>query len=139
MSRPALSSRLLPVLLCLLVGCSSEPPPVALTAESLDAYLRVAPTVRVERHRARLAREPVPRWPDRPELAKALACGEAFMEGLGWENDAAFWARLRFYEATSFLRLALIYSLRPRWKHLHGQLTEMGSLCLEEFAQDGGG
>jgi len=67
-----------------------------------------------------------------------LACSELFMDGLGHQADEGFWTRLRFYESTSFLRLALIYALRPRWRHLQGQLIEMARLCLVELEHAGG-
>ena len=33
---------------------------------------------------------------------------------------------LRFYEASTFLRLALVYALRPRWNHLVPGLVDLG-------------
>lgn len=60
------------------------------------------------------------------------ACGEALIDGLDRQQDDAFWSRLRFYQATSFLRLALVYRLRPKWSKLSGSLVELGKRCLED-------
>ncbi|NND44890.1 MAG: hypothetical protein HKN58_06170 [Xanthomonadales bacterium] len=61
------------------------------------------------------------------------ACGERFIEGLASDPDAGFWPRLRFYQATSFCRLALVYRSRPAWRHLEGELVTMGHRCLEDL------
>ena len=63
--------------------------------------------------------------------------GEAFLDGLDRERDPGFWPRLRFYQATSFLRLALVYALRPRWAHLSEELVHLGRRCSEELARSG--
>lgn len=60
------------------------------------------------------------------------ACGEALLDGLDRQRDDTFWNRLRFYEATSFLRLALVYRLRPRWSKLSGALVVLARRCLED-------
>jgi hypothetical protein len=53
-------------------------------------------------------------------------CGEAFLSGLGRQCDEGFEPRCLFYQATAFFRLALIYSLRPRWQHLPPLLVRLG-------------
>ena len=63
----------------------------------------------------------------------ALACGSALLDGLGCQDDPGFWRRLRFYEATTFLRLSLVYSLRPRWVHLRGDLIKLAKRCTGEL------
>ncbi len=50
--------------------------------------------------------------------AAIVACGRALLEGVAREDERGFWKRLRFYQTTTFLRLALVYSVRPRWRHL---------------------
>ncbi len=64
--------------------------------------------------------------------SSAHQAGEALLDGLCETDDASFGARLRFYQATSFLRLALVYAVRPRWRHLSDTLTRIGSRCLDE-------
>jgi len=61
----------------------------------------------------------------------ARLCGDALLDGLDRGGDA-FWNRLRFYQGTAFLRLALVYLLRPRWADAAPSLTELGRKCLEE-------
>jgi len=60
------------------------------------------------------------------------ACGEAILDGLDRRKDGAFWNRLRFYQGTAFLRLALVYALRPKWSKLSEPLVKLGKKCLEE-------
>ncbi len=64
------------------------------------------------------------------------ACGEALLAGLD-RNGEAFWTRLRFYEATTFLRLALVYALRPRWAALAPKLIRYGERCIEDLVRIG--
>lgn len=59
-------------------------------------------------------------------------CVQALLEGLDRETEPGFWPRLRFYESASLLRLALVYSLRPRWSHVTPRLAELARRCLEE-------
>jgi len=61
------------------------------------------------------------------------ACGKKFLEGLGRNAEPGFWERLRFYQATSFCRLALVYALRPRWVGLVPDLVAMGNRCLDDL------
>lgn len=63
----------------------------------------------------------------------AHACRDAFLEGHGAGYSRA---RLAFYEATTFARLALVYLLRPRWQHLADNLVEQG---LERLNATAGG
>lgn len=65
------------------------------------------------------------------------ACGEALIDGLDRQKDDAFWNRLRFYQGTAFLRLALVYLLRPKWSKLSEPLVELGKRCLEEQIRNG--
>ncbi len=61
----------------------------------------------------------------------AEACGNALLDGLDHKADA-FWNRLRFYQGTAFLRLSLVYLLRPRWVSVTPSLVELAKRCLEE-------
>ena len=54
-----------------------------------------------------------------------------FLLGLARNEEPGFWERLRFYQATTFCRLALIYELRPNWSPLVPDLVTMGMRCLE--------
>lgn len=65
------------------------------------------------------------------------ACSECFMDGLAGDRAEGFWPRLRFYQATSFCRLALVYRLRPPWAHLGPDLTAMGHRCLDDLRRMG--
>ena len=60
-------------------------------------------------------------------------CGKMFLQGLARNEEPGFWERLRFYEATAFCRLALIYALRPRWASLAPDLTTMANRCLNDM------
>ena len=67
--------------------------------------------------------------------------GEALLEGLGHQGDPEFSAALRFYQATTFLRLASVYAVRPRWAMLFGPLVDRARLCrrdLERLVGEGG-
>jgi thiamine kinase-like enzyme len=62
----------------------------------------------------------------------AHACGEALLEGLDRSEEEGFSTRLRFYQATASLRLALVYGLRPRWAHLSATLVRLGRRALAD-------
>jgi hypothetical protein len=59
-------------------GADGGSPPPPLTAAALDSYLRVAPAVRRERHRARAEGQAPSRWHERPGFEEAL-------RAVGWE------------------------------------------------------
>lgn len=61
----------------------------------------------------------------------------AFLDGLGPAADEGFGARLAFYQATSFLRLSLLYSLRPRWQRLAPRLAALAAQRIEELVAGG--
>jgi hypothetical protein len=62
----------------------------------------------------------------------ALLLGRALLDGLDGRHDEGFARRLRFYQATTFLRLLLIYRLRPRWTDVLPGLARMAERCLDE-------
>ena len=66
----------------------------------------------------------------------AEACGAAFLDGLDRSGDP-FWGRLRFYQCTAYLRLALVYLLRPRWVEITPMLVTLAKKCLEEQTRIG--
>lgn len=57
----------------------------------------------------------------------------AFLDGLGEPLDAEFTRRLRAYQVATFLRLALLYSVRPRWTELSGPLLDLARRCLRDL------
>ena len=58
------------------------------------------------------------------------ACGEAFLDGFGCGYASDRRARLAFYQAATFARLALVYQLRPRWSKLVDDLIARGRARL---------
>lgn len=60
-------------------------------------------------------------------------CGKRLLDGLGRSKIPGFWESLRFYQATTFARLALLYALRPTWAHLPPALTKLGHRCLQDL------
>ena len=58
--------------------------------------------------------------------------GDALLEGLDY-SAGDFWQRIRFYQACSFLRLAQIYAVRPRWRWLSPQLLRFAQRCTSEI------
>ncbi len=63
----------------------------------------------------------------------ANQCARAFLDGLGRDHEVGFWERLRFYQATTFLRLYLIYRLRPRWISVLPSLLTLAERCLRDL------
>lgn len=61
------------------------------------------------------------------------ACGKKFLQGLARNEEPGFWERLRFYQATTFCRLALVYAVRPRWASTVPDLATMGNRCLDDL------
>ncbi len=65
-----------------------------------------------------------------------LACGRALLEGLDREAEPGFARHLRFYQASAFLRLALVYRLRPAWPAVVAPLVRLAGRCVDELARD---
>lgn len=61
----------------------------------------------------------------------ADACSRALLEGLDRVEEPGFARRLAFYTATAFLRLSLVYRVRPPWETLASGLVERASTELE--------
>ncbi|MFQ6005296.1 MAG: phosphotransferase [Woeseia sp.] len=61
------------------------------------------------------------------------AGGKKFLQGLARNEESGFWERLRFYQATTFCRLALVYAVRPKWVGLMPDLVTMGNRCLDDL------
>ena len=64
--------------------------------------------------------------------ASVEAASEALLEGYDAPHDPAFAAGLRFYQASTFLRLSLLYTLRPRWSALPPRLSSLAERCLDD-------
>lgn len=69
--------------------------------------------------------------PQRFDKSLARACREAFLTGHGGVEDPGFASRLAFNETATFLRIALLYSLRPRWTSLVPALLRAAQLCAK--------
>ncbi len=67
--------------------------------------------------------------------AGAEACATALIEGYA-PGSADAHARIRWYQASTFLRLALVYDLRPRWRHLTSTLISMSRRCARQVFLD---
>ena len=67
------------------------------------------------------------------ELRRREASEQAFVAGLDRGSETGFGTRLAFYRGTSLLRLALVYSLRPRWRHLVADLVEAATRTLDSI------
>jgi aminoglycoside phosphotransferase (APT) family kinase protein len=72
--------------------------------------------------------------PDEIARRDVDACGEAFLDGLQSGQASGQQARLAFYQATAFARLALVYQLRPRWQGLVSALVDLGRARLGDLA-----
>lgn len=62
------------------------------------------------------------------------ALEEAFLGGLGRSGEPGFAARLDFYTASAFLRLALVYRLRPRWSARVPDLISWAGTAMDDLA-----
>jgi len=65
------------------------------------------------------------------ESCRALE--RAFLDALGRSSEAGFETRLAFYTADAFLRLALVYRLRPRWSGRVPELVLMAGAVLDDL------
>jgi len=62
------------------------------------------------------------------------ALQRCFLDGLGRAAEPGFARRLGFYTASTFLRLALVYRLRPRWSEHVSRLVSWASDALDDLA-----
>lgn len=62
----------------------------------------------------------------------AMLLGQALLDGLDGRHDDSVPQRLRWYQAATFLRLLLVYRLRPRWTGLLPALLHMAERCLDD-------
>ena len=108
-----------------------------LTSEGLalldfDQMCRAEPELDAANFLAHLALRGL-QHPDSTSDKDVHACAKKFLDGLDAYEREGFWERLRFYQATSFARLALVYSLRPDWTFIVSRLVRLGHRCLDEF------
>jgi hypothetical protein len=66
----------------------------------------------------------------------ALGCAAALIEGLDREGEPGFISRLRFYQASTFLRLSGVYAVRPRYESLAPTLCALAARSLDELERD---
>lgn len=71
---------------------------------------------------------------DHSQISQSEAACTALLDGLDRYQDPHFWARLRYFQSTTFLRLAAVYSMRPRWMQRTEPLVHYAERCLEERA-----
>lgn len=64
--------------------------------------------------------------------ASVRALQAAMLGGLGRAREPGFDVRLAFYTASAWLRLALVYSLRPRWSARVPELVSLARASLDE-------
>ena len=60
-------------------------------------------------------------------------CSESFLQGLARQHETGFELRLLFYQASTYLRLALLYAIRPRWMHLTAPLIVAADNCIDRL------
>ncbi len=103
-----------PVLLDLDLLCSGHP---AVDVANLTAHLTL-----------RMLQRPL-------EISEtdANACAESLLDGLDAPAGAGFDGAFRFFQATTFLRLVLVYSLRPAWASVCGPLQRYAERCLHDL------
>lgn len=89
---------------------------VALDAANLMAHMKLRTMQTAER-----------------EVSALQACRESFLKGMDRQEVAGFEHRLLFYGGCTFLRLALLYALRPCWNHLTPALIAEGRNWLREL------
>lgn len=68
------------------------------------------------------------------DATSVRALESAFLAGLGRSAEPGFGTRLAFYSASAFLRLALVYRLRPRWSARVGELVSRAGAVLDDLA-----
>ena len=72
------------------------------------------------------------------DFSGSRACGQALLSGLQRRREDGFELRRLFYQSTTFHRLALLYTLRPRWQHLAHSLVNLGQQRIAEAEEYGG-
>jgi hypothetical protein len=74
--------------------------------------------------------------PARISSGDLQACRGAFLAGLGQPDEPDSRARMLFYQAAAFARLALVYQLRPRWAGLVDDLITLGQQRVEDLRRE---
>ena len=65
--------------------------------------------------------------------ADVRECALALLAGAGMGGDEPTVNALRFYQAATFTRLAVLYSLRPKWRHLGPTLMSYAAASIDEL------
>lgn len=63
----------------------------------------------------------------------AQECALALLAGHGIDGGDESYSALRFYQSATFLRLAILYSMRPRWRRLRKTLLAHAEVSLDEL------
>lgn len=66
----------------------------------------------------------------------AAHCEAALLEGYQLKHTAEIQAEFLAYKASTFLRLALVYSMRPKWQALAPALIQMAQCCIDDSDKD---
>jgi hypothetical protein len=66
----------------------------------------------------------------------AEACELELLAGYDLSDKSPVQGELRAYKCSSFLRLALLYSMRPKWQHLATPLVQLAKQCLDESSKN---
>ncbi|HIF42310.1 MAG TPA: hypothetical protein EYQ74_14605 [Planctomycetes bacterium] len=67
--------------------------------------------------------------------ADADTCDAALSEAFATAHDSEAQHRVRFYRSATFLRLAFVYAVRPRWRHLFPDLLQHAQHCFDELRE----
>ncbi len=63
----------------------------------------------------------------------AEACSLSLISGYEIPNSNSAHQALRFYQAATFVRLALLYQFRPKWRHLFNPLIQRAVASVDEL------
>ena len=66
----------------------------------------------------------------------ARLCEAALLEGYGLKHTPEIHSELLAYKASTYLRLALVYSMRPKWQALAPALIQLAKGCIDESDED---
>lgn len=65
---------------------------------------------------------------------RAAECSRQLVEASAPADESTFASRFRFYHSATFLRLSLVYHMRPPWSHVCARLVERADRSFGEAA-----